>query len=92
MRFIVDFYRYVIFAGLAAMIAGLVALTLTLFGRGGFASDLSPYVFFGGIGLLVFFVMSLGMVATFISLHDRHAELVEELIAIRQHMGSQETA
>ena len=91
MRFIVDFYRYVILAGIALMIVGVVYVALELS-----ASD-SPLASYSsgawlafGILAIALWIMSLGMVATFISLHDRHAEIVQEIRALRLHLESRD--
>ena len=84
MRFIVDFYRYAIFAVLALVIAGIAFLTLSVSSNPDFndASVLSVIVI--GAGVLGCLGISLGLVATFISIHDRHIELVEEVKLIRE--------
>jgi hypothetical protein len=83
MRFIVDFYRYVILAGIGLMIVGVIYGALLLATQQSSISNVSgPALVLGilGIGLVV---MSLGITATFISVHDRHAEIVDELRALR---------
>lgn len=88
MRFIVDFYRYVILAGIALMIIAVVFLGLEIAAQD---SPLAEYSWtFVAVGALVIaiYVMTLGMTATFISVHDRHAEIVDELRALREHMES----
>ncbi|WP_426263975.1 hypothetical protein [Sphingomonas sp. PWP1-2] len=42
----------------------------------------SPYfvlIVVGGVGVVVGAIISMGLVATLISIHDRHVELVEEI-------------
>ena len=86
MRFIVDFYRFVILAGIALMIIGLVYVGLELASQNSAVSNLSaPWMILGSLAIGLY-VMTLGMTATFISLHDRHAEIVDELRALREHM------
>ena len=89
MRFIVDFYRYVILAGIGFMIIGVIYLALEFNSS---ESSLASYATGGwlalGILAIALWVMSLGMVATFISLHDRHAEIAEEIRALRLHLES----
>lgn len=80
MRFIVDIYRYVILAGIAAAIIGVVFFGLKI---GTLSTGYRSAVLIGGGALILLAVMSLGITATFISLHDRHAELVAELRALR---------
>jgi hypothetical protein len=83
MRFIVDFYRYVILAGIALMIVGLIYGTLVLATQRSEISQFSAPMLFIGVLVIGLVVMSLGMTATFISVHDRHAEIVDELRALR---------
>ena len=91
MRFIVDFYRYVILAGIALMIVGVVYVALELNSSDSpFASYTSGGWLALGIVAIALFVMSLGMVATFISLHDRHIEIAQEIRALRMHLESRE--
>ena len=87
MRFIVDLYRYIIFAALAVMIIGIVFGLMKL---SSIDSSLYPLIGLyavGGIGLLISVVMLLGLTATFISVHDRHVELVEEIRQWREELG-----
>lgn len=84
MRFIVDFYRYLTFAFIAATIIGIVFITLALGDSGALGDDAPPYFFLIGAALLATFIISLGTIATFISIHDRHVELVEEIRKIRE--------
>lgn len=86
MRFIVDFYRYVILAGIALMIIGLIYGTLRIATDHSELSNLSGSVLALGVLAIGLIVMSLGMTATFISVHDRHAEIVDELRAMRTEM------
>ena len=79
MRFIVDIYRYVILGVIAAATVSIVFVAMEL----GTAPQLHPqfgwYFLLGGSFLLLCLVMLLGITATFISIHDRHIELVEQL-------------
>jgi hypothetical protein len=86
MRFIVDFYRYVILAGIGAMIIAVVYIALELASQESFLSQLSGvWLALGMLGIALY-VMTLGMTATFISVHDRHAEIADELRALREHL------
>ncbi|QKR99208.1 hypothetical protein F9288_05735 [Sphingomonas sp. CL5.1] len=79
MRFIVDLYRYLIFAILAVMIVGAVYGLLKL---SQLPTEIAPLMMLYGLGAISLFVgliMMLGLTATFISIHDRHCELVEEI-------------
>jgi hypothetical protein len=80
MRFIVDVYRYVILGGIALAIITVVYAALKV---GTISTAYGSTVLIGGAALIVITVMSLGITATFISLHDRHAEAVDELRALR---------
>ena len=88
MRFIVDFYRYVILGGIGLSITFIVFVALQLW-----SSDVGAFGLTGvwlGVAafVLAIFVMSLGITATFISMHDRHADLVGEVRALREAMTS----
>ena len=87
MRFIVDLYRYIIFAALALLIIGTVYVVLELGRASGFNSPMFAGYIGGAIALFVIVVLSLGIMATFISIHDRHVEIVDELRALREQNG-----
>lgn len=86
MRFIVDFFRYALFGLIGIMIAGLIFICLQLTTQSGWGDDAPEYFFAGGAVLIALFVMSLGFTPTFISIHDRHIELVQELQKLRETM------
>lgn len=88
MRFIVDFYRYIILLLIAITIIAIVFVSLMLATGSEATSNLGPPFFIGGIALIIFQVMAMGIVATFISIHDRHAEIVDEIREIRIHLTS----
>ena len=88
MRFIVDLYRYVILGVLAVLIIGLVFGLIKLSALDSSVYPLIGLYAVGGIGLLLSIVMLLGLTATFISIHDRHVELVEELRQWREDARS----
>jgi len=86
MRFIVDLYRYIVFIALAA------AIIVTVFGllevsklTDGNSQATGLYVA-GFLAALVVLILALGITATFISIHDRHAELVDELRGLREDL------
>ena len=79
LRFLVDLYRYLIF-----VICGAILILLTY----GLVSGVASGVFnttasilwgLGAVVVIVGLILSLGLVAVAISIHDRHAELVSEL-------------
>lgn len=87
MRFIVDLYRYIILGTLAVLIIGMVFGLLKL---STFDSTLYPFLGFyaaGAVLLLLSIIIMLGVTATFISIHDRHAELVDEIRQWREQAG-----
>lgn len=76
MRFLVDLYRVLILAGLAiALIAGSY-LVLMSFGRPG-GAELGGYVLTMVIATAIIVIFGIGMTATFISIHDRLAEIAD---------------
>jgi hypothetical protein len=83
MRFIVDFYRWVILGSIGLSITLIVFVALKLGTSETGALGLTGAWLLGGGLVLAFFVMSLGITATFISMHDRHADLVGEVKALR---------
>ena len=85
MRFIVDFYRYAILAVLALIIAGFAYFLLSLNNLTDISGAPLTLVALSGIGLIALLGVSLGFVATAISIHDRHIEIVEELRLLREH-------
>ena len=84
MRFIVDFYRTAIFVGLALLIAAFAFVILSLASSPELADETTITVAIVGTGALVMIGVSLGLVATFISIHDRHVELVDEVRLLRE--------
>lgn len=91
MRAIVDLYRYILLGTLGLLIVGIVfgGLELTKLTAAG-----TPFLMFyilGAIALIVLAIIGLGITATFISIHDRHAELVDEIRAWRTEFYAPET-
>ena len=87
MRFIVDLYRYIIFVTLALMlIAGTVGLLeVTKLGVWNPLAIMTyAYAFFA----FVMVILVIGFVAIAVSIHDRHAELVDEVRLLRLNMRS----
>lgn len=83
MRFIVDLYRYILLLLIAVTIIAFVFIGLMLIAGSDNLPGTGPAFVFGALAFLVFEIMLLGMAAVFISVHDRHAELVDELREIR---------
>lgn len=76
MRFLVDLYRLLIFAGLAVgLIAGSYIVILS-FGRAG-SAELGGYALGLVVATAIIVVFGIGLTATFISIHDRLAEIAE---------------
>ena len=88
MRFIVDLYRYIILGILALLIIGLVFGIIKLTTIDSSLYPLAGLYAVGGVGVLISIVMLLGLTATFISIHDRHVELVEEIRQWREDFRS----
>lgn len=88
MRFIVDLYRYIVFAALGLLIVLTVYGVLEAGRLGGFDNPMFGAYVAGAIALFVVVVLSLGMMATFISIRDRHVEIVDELRALRDREGA----
>ena len=88
MRFIVDLYRYIILGILALLIIGLVFGIIKLTTIDSSLYPLAGLYAVGGVGVLLSIVMLLGLTATFISIHDRHVELVEEIRQWREDFRS----
>ena len=84
MRFIVDLYRYIILAVLALLIAGFAFFVLSLGGNSGYDDASLATIIIAGLAFAGILGVSLGLVATFISIHDRHIELVNEVKLMRQ--------
>lgn len=91
MRFIVDFYRYAILAVFALIIAGFAFLMLSLGNNPDLTQEEMVTAIMVGVGLIGFFGVSLGLIATFISIHDRHIELVEEVRMMREILQKEAT-
>jgi uncharacterized membrane protein len=91
MRFIVDLYKLIIYAVLAFIIITAVVGILELIRMGGASAFAMGMYLFAGVVGFVSLVVGLGILATFISIHDRHAELVEELKELRLQLSRGET-
>lgn len=75
MRFLVDAYRYLILVFLALALTGASYGILTLFLRGEEAAPIAGVALVGAVSAIVFVVLSIGLIATFISIHDRLADI-----------------
>jgi len=79
-RFIVDLYRFLIFILCGAV---LIGVTIAVLSASTVETGINPNIFWPAVGLgifvLVMTILSLGITATFISIHDRHAELAEDV-------------
>jgi TRAP-type mannitol/chloroaromatic compound transport system permease small subunit len=86
MRFIVDIYGYIIFAFCGLLIISAVLLVLFV-ATSGANPDMTAGTIIGPIAALLFLVLNLGGIAIIVSLHDRHAELVDEARQLNATMG-----
>jgi hypothetical protein len=77
MRFIVDIYRYIIFAFCGLLIISAVLLALFV-ATSSADPEIAAGVIIGAVAALLFLILNLGGIAIIVSLHDRHAELVDE--------------
>lgn len=77
MRFIVDLYRYVIlaFCGIITIAAALLVFAALDPASPLRATEATPYALLAVFGLIILLILSLGAIATLISIHDRHAEI-----------------
>lgn len=89
MRFIVDLYKLLIYVVLALLIIGVAIIVAEMMRAGGPANPA-----FGAIGVvgavvtLIIVVLNLGILATFLSIHDRHAEIADTLREMRDDLRS----
>lgn len=84
MRVIVNLYRWIILLSLLAIVAAVVLGAVAIGNAGGLQDPmLAAYGAAAFIGL-VFVILTLGITATFISIHDRHGEIADELGLIRE--------
>ncbi len=79
MRFIVDLYRYLIVALCGLILISLAYGTVAGIGSGLFDTPMGLLWALGLAMILIFLILSIGAVAIVISIHDRHAEAVDEL-------------
>lgn len=87
MRAVVGAVRWLIILILGLVIFGS---TLAFFAIADGSLPLAGIWLLGSLCMIAVLLLTIGMVATFISLHDRHEELVEELRLIRtiyEHRG-----
>ncbi|MGS1018113.1 hypothetical protein [Allosphingosinicella humi] len=88
MRFIVDLYRWLVLLGIGCLLIGVVYAGLKIAtAEGDFGPFTGVYV---AIAFAVFIgiVLAFGLTAAFISIHDRHCELVDELRRMRESLQS----
>ena len=78
MRFIVDLYRWLIFLFFGIILFVVTNLILNWLEPGSSVTFAEPMMLVG-IGLLIFSILSVGVIAIFLSIHDRHVELVDSL-------------
>jgi hypothetical protein len=80
MRFIIDLYRYLIFAFCAVIIiSGTLLIVAVLDQSNSVNSYMTTTVVLTAVIAFAVLILNLGGIATLISFHDRHADLVEEL-------------
>jgi hypothetical protein len=77
MRFIVDLYRYVIFAICGATLIGITLLVIAALDPTGPLSGWAAPALLLAAAAAVFLVLNVGALAILFSLHDRHVALVE---------------
>jgi hypothetical protein len=80
LRFLVDLYRILVLGCLALVLIAAAFLGFSL-GFGGYVFD-SPFALPAVIGITVGVIVLLGVVATFIAIHDRLAELTAQAARI----------
>lgn len=88
MRFLVDAYRYLILLILGLALIGASYGVSTLFLGDGGTNPLSGAVLIGVIVAVVFVVLSIGLTATFISIHDRLADIASHMRSIAERMDA----
>ena len=76
MEFIVYLYRWLIFLFFGIILFVLTNIFLWWLDEGSSAA-FGTAIMLVGIGLLILSILSTGMIAVFISIHDRHIELVD---------------
>lgn len=86
MRFIVDLYRYVIFAISALALIGIALLVFAALDPTGPLIGFTGPTLLLAAGLSVFLILNLGLAAALISIHDRHVELVEATETVSQSL------
>lgn len=85
MQSIVGALRWMILIVLGVIIFAVVLFAMEYFvGSGTLPPAISGLGLIGALLILIFFILSVGMVATVISIHDRHAEIAEELRLMRE--------
>lgn len=89
MPFIVSLVKYIIFFGCFVVLVGVGLLLIAVFdSQNPMAASVTPMALAWAAGFLVFLVLSLGGVATLISLHDRHREIAEGIHRIAEALES----
>lgn len=83
MRAVVDLYRYILLGTLGLLIVGIVFGGLELTQLTAVGTPFLVFYVLGAISVIVLAIIGLGITATIISIHDRHAELVDEIRAWR---------
>lgn len=88
MRFIVDLYRYIIFGMLAVLLISVVYGGLKLAAADAIPPEMVALYAIAGLLSAIGIIILLGVTATVISIHDRHVELVEAIIDLRDAVAA----
>jgi hypothetical protein len=87
MRFLVDLYRMIVLGALALALVGGSYLVFMLAFEGDTSPELSIFAIAGLVAAAVWVVLAIGLIATFISIHDRLVELADNSARIADSLG-----
>lgn len=79
MRFIVDLYKYIIFAMCGLVVIGVSLVIIFTLDNTIQIRSYTPIVLISSVSFVILVVLALGGTAMLVSLHERHAEMAEAL-------------
>lgn len=87
MRFLVDLYRVIVLGALALALIGGSYLVFTVAFEGDAPAELGIVAIAGLVAAAIWVVLAIGLIATFISIHDRLVELSDNSARIADSLG-----
>lgn len=84
MLFLVSLFKWVILAFCFFLVIGIALVLFAVFDPSSGLFGLSPAIIPAVIGVTVFLILNLGVVAILVSIHDSHLEIAEGIVRIAE--------